>query len=275
MSVPNPTLAPPRPELTWLRHRRRPATPAPTVPPASSSLDLSASAPAPSPAAAPPPTPVSSSLDLGSVVPASAAAPLPRDPVKRVVPSRRVETGRPLALIRTDPVVTLTRLQSGIGTITAEAACSEAVGDLRLACAYRLRSGLSSLATNRDGLALAPLHSPTPVLRVHRDRFDTVTIDCRRVRDVDRLLVIGYSPSGAELAWGGTLILRTFGNGRVETAMDGPKAAGAVGLVTIYQVDGELVVRVEPRLVVASVREACLAFGFDRITWLDPSTPAT
>lgn len=178
-------------------------------------------------------------------------------------------------LTRTDPVVTLTRLQSGIGTLELEAACSDAVGDLRLACAYRLRNGVSSVATNRDGLALAPVHSQTPLLRVHRDRFDTVTLDCRRVRDLDRLLLIGYSPSGAELNWGGTLILSTFGKARVETPMDGTKATGAVGLVTIYQVDGELVVRAEPRLVSTSVREACLAFGFDRITWLDPNTPAT
>jgi hypothetical protein len=56
--------------------------------------------------------------------------------------------------------------------------------------------------------------------------------------------------------------------------MDGPPAAGAVGLVTIYQVGGELTVRAEPREVLPNVREACLAFGFDRITWLDPNTPA-
>jgi hypothetical protein len=282
VTVLDPVSAPPRPDLTWLRHRRRPPATAAPVDyhhHDSHAAGHSAALPAPEPVA-----PVSSSLDLSAPEPAPTAStkandrsPLlePPAPALRRVPARRATTGLPLVLTGSDPVVTLTRLQSGIGALTLEAACSDAVGDLSLACAYRLRSGVSSVAVNRDGLALAPAHSTTPVLRVHRERFDTITVDCRRVLDLDRLLVIGYSPSGAELDWGGTLILTTFGRARVETAMDGPSAAGAVGLVTIYQVGGELVVRAERREVVSNVREACLAFGFDRITWLDPNTPAT
>ena len=319
MSVPSPASAPPRPDLTWLRARRRSAPTSPANPavdyhpttsggaaaptsavsvdyhhhgsagssldlsapppaadaPVSSTLDLSTPArahtPASGSAAAPP---VSSSLDLGAVDTAP-PEPLAAVPATRVVPARRVSSGPPLVLNTTDPVVTLTRLQSGIGTVTVEAACSNAVGDLHLAAAFRLSNGLSSLATNRDGLALGPRGSRTPALRVHHDRYDTLTLDCRRVRELDRLLLLGYSPSGAELAWGGTLILTTLAGARVEVPMDGPKAQGAVALVTIYQVDGELVVRAEPREVSTTVREACLAFGFDRITWLDPSTPAS
>jgi hypothetical protein len=196
------------------------------------------------------------------------------EPAQRLVPSRRATTRRPEVLTPRDPVVTLTRLQSGIGTITVEAACSDAVGDLRLACAYRLTSGATSLATNRDGLALAPRQSQLPILRVHRDRFDTITLDCRRVRELDRLLVLAFSPSGAALSWSGTLLITTLSGARLEAPMDAPAQAGALGLLTAYQVDGELVVRAEPRSVRATVRDTCMAFGFDRITWMDPSTPA-
>jgi hypothetical protein len=192
----------------------------------------------------------------------------------RVVVARRVTRSRPEVLTYADPVVTLTRLQSGIGTISFEAACSPAVGDLRLACAYRLTDGMTSLATNRDGLALGPARSVVPVLRVHRERYDTVTLDCRRVRQLDRMLIVGYSPSGAQLAWGGTLIVTTFGGGRAEIPMDLPPSHGAVGIATVYHVGGELVVRAEPREAAPTVRDACLAFGFDRITWVDASTPA-
>jgi hypothetical protein len=180
---------------------------------------------------------------------------------------------RPLLLTETDPVVWLTRLQSGIGRLTIQAAVSNEVGDLRLACAYRLSDGLSGLAVNREGLARGPLGNRPAVVRVHRDRFDTVTIDCRRVREIDRFLVLAFSASDAQLAWGGTLILTTLGGSKVEVSLDAPRSAGAVGLITAYQVDGEFVVRAERHVPSASIRQACLDFGFDTITWLDARTP--
>ncbi len=189
------------------------------------------------------------------------------------MPVRRVQSGRPEILTGKAPVVTLTRLQSGVGALTITAACSEAVGDLRLGCAYRLRVGSSSAVQLESGLTIAPPGTTRPILRAARERFETVTVDLRQVREVDRLLFYAFSASGGEIAWGGTLTVTTLGGGRLEIPMDAPKSLGVTPLATVYNVDGELVVRAEPREVGPTVREVCLAFGFDRIAWLDPRTP--
>ncbi len=43
--------------------------------------------------------------------------------------------------------------------------------------------------------------------------------------------------------------------------------------LSIYQVRGEFVVRAEMQTLYGDVREACRAYGYDRITWLDDRTP--
>lgn len=43
--------------------------------------------------------------------------------------------------------------------------------------------------------------------------------------------------------------------------------------LSIYDVDGEIVLRNEGIVVDGPVRAAALAFGFDRITWVDDHTP--
>jgi hypothetical protein len=51
-------------------------------------------------------------------------------------------------------------------------------------------------------------------------------------------------------------------------------APGAVAVpLSVYQVDGELVLRREAQGVAGTVRDACRAFGFERISWLDDRTP--
>jgi hypothetical protein len=218
-----------------------------------------------------PPTPaVSASLDLSTPPPAPARK-KPAPALVATLPVRRL-TGSEV-LSPKQPTVRLTRVQSGVGALTVEAACSDAVGDLRLGVAFRLKAGTSSVV--QQGAPDGPARSPRPVLHHGRQRFETVTVDLAQITDVDRLAFYAYSPSGAALAWGGTLVVTTYGGARVELPMDGPAGPGVVVLLTAYNVDGELVLRAEPWELHPTVRDAVLAFGFDRITWLDPGTPAT
>ncbi|MDX6205245.1 MAG: hypothetical protein QOF39_1302, partial [Frankiales bacterium] len=191
----SPETAPPRPDLTWLRHRSRRSVVASadashavadfltgnashprhhTDAAASSALDLSPPAPAPAgtssldlstptPAPTPPARSSSSSLDLGqasvapttpsrssgsssldlssSPLPSLANAPFKPTPVPlRAYSPPRVKAGSATVLTAKAPTVTLTRVQSGVGSLVIEAACSPAVGDLRLGAAYELGS---------------------------------------------------------------------------------------------------------------------------------------
>ena len=71
----------------------------------------------------------------------------------------RVQPGERLILTPSEPTVTLTRLQSGIGALSVEAAVSDEVGDLRLGCVYELDSGLQMTMQMTQGSRLAPPHS--------------------------------------------------------------------------------------------------------------------
>jgi hypothetical protein len=44
-------------------------------------------------------------------------------------------------------------------------------------------------------------------------------------------------------------------------------------LLSLYNVRGEYVLRAELESIEGGVREACRAYGYDRITWLDDRTP--
>ena len=175
--------------------------------------------------------------------------------------------GRAEVLTPRAPTVTLTRVQSGVGALVVEAACSDAVGDLRLA------DGTTGLLRHTDGAITVPATGARPVLLAQRHGFERLVVDLHRVRVLDRLVVLAFSASDGPLAWGGTLVTTTLGAARVEVSLDGPAGVGVVVPLSVYVVDGELVLRAEPREVSASIREACLAHGFDRITWLDARTP--
>ena len=290
MSPRSPQDAPPRPDLTFLRHRGRPArvaaSPAladylsghdphhPHHPPAaSSSLDLSAPTPAPTPA----PT-VSSSLDLSPTpsptpTPVRAAAPRPAQQGAYQPPRARSKTTT--ILKPNAPTVTLNRLQSGVGALTFEAACSPAVGDLRLGVAYELAGGESSIVQHASGLLVAPPGSRRPLLAGQRSQFERLTLDLAQVRRLRRMAVYAFSESDTALQWGGTLVVTTLGQARIDLALDRPPSPGVAVLLTVFNIDGELVIRAESELILGSVRDACLAYGFDRITWLDGRTPLT
>lgn len=242
-------------------HSQAAAPPAPPAHPvASSSLDLDAPAAsdAPAPAAAAPPQSAP-----GPTAPARAS-------VRRPAVTRVGAQGR-IVLDPTTPSVTLTRLQSGIGTITIDAACGAEVGDLRLGCAYRLDDGATSVIST-IGERSAPAASRTPVLLAGHDQFHRISIDLRAVRRIERLMIYAFSESRAMLSWGGTVLISTHAGAHIEAPLVG-LASGSVGvLVSAYQVGGELAFWTE-MLAGTSVRDACRAFGFDDITWVDDRTP--
>ena len=99
-------------------------------------------------------------------------------------------------------------------------------------------------------------------------------IDLRQARDLNRLLIYAFSESGGTLNWGGTLVVTTFGGARVELPLDRPAAASVQVLLSLYNVDGEFVLRAEmEQFAGASIRQAVDAYDFYRVTWIDARTP--
>jgi uncharacterized protein involved in tellurium resistance len=169
--------------------------------------------------------------------------------------------------------VTLNRIQSGVGTLRFEAVCSPSVGDIRLGALYQLADGTSSIVQLATGLASGPPRSQRPVLTGSRGEFDQLTVDLRQSRALSRLLVYAFSETGRELAWGGTLIGSSFGGARIEMPMDVGRHHGPVALMSLYNIDGEFVLRAENVKVRGAVREVARMFGYDRISWADDHTP--
>jgi uncharacterized protein involved in tellurium resistance len=236
----------------------------------SSSLDLDGPA-----APAPPvtPAPVSSSLDLDEPAPPQARPAPAREELRRKRVDVRVGNGERFITSPTEPTVTLTALQSGIGTLTIEAAASAEVGDLRLGCAYELADGFELTMQMTQGNRFAPPHSKRPIVVGGHDRFERVQLDLRQCRALKRLIVYAFSEKRQPLRWGGTLITTTHGGARIETPLDVLAGGDIAVLMSIYQVRGELVVRAEMQTLFGDVREVARAYGYDRISWLDGRTP--
>jgi uncharacterized protein involved in tellurium resistance len=232
------------------------------------------------PSAAPPPAaPASGSLDLSdppaapaaaSAAPATRPARTPSATSEQV--TRRIAAGGHQLLSVTEPTVTLTRVQSGVGQLEIEAVCSAEAGDLRLGAAYQLADGTSSTVQYTGGNRFAP-SSRRPVIVAGRDEYENLRIDLRQSRSVQRMAIYAFSESRAELRWGGTLVVTTFGGARVELPLETLFAGRVAVLMSIYNVDGEYVVRAEMETIVGDVREAARAYGYDRITWRDDRTP--
>jgi uncharacterized protein involved in tellurium resistance len=218
---------------------------------------------------------VSSSLDLDEPAPTPPRAPAaaPADPRRRRRTDQRVRSGERFVLMPAEPTVTLTRLQSGIGTLTIEAAVSAEVGDLRIGCAYELESDLEMTVQMADGNRFAPPHAKRPVLVAGKERFERIGIDLRQCRSLRRLIVYAFSEHRQPLAWGGTLIVTTYGGARVELPLESLQAGDVAVLLSLYQVRGEFTLRAEMQTLYGDVREACRAYGYDKITWLDDRTP--
>jgi uncharacterized protein involved in tellurium resistance len=186
----------------------------------------------------------------------------------------RTTSGIPTILNAQAPTVTLTRVQSGVGTLTFEAVAAATVGDLRLGAAYQLRSGRSSTVEHHAGRKFAPPgETRRPIILGARQQFERLSLDLRQVSDLERLVVYAFSGDGGQLRWGGTLVVTTFGGDRIEMPVDLPASNAVAVLASAYNVRGQLVLRSEMDLIGRTIREACRGYGFDRITWLDESLP--
>jgi uncharacterized protein involved in tellurium resistance len=215
-------------------------------------------------------------LDLsGGPARPSAPAPIPTPtpaPRQRVHRDQRIRAGGQRLLSIKEPTVTLTRVQSGIGTLGIEAVCSAAVGDLRLGAAYQLRGGVSSTVQYAGGNRFAP-SSRRPVIVGGRDEYENLRVDLRQARALERFAVYAFSESRAELNWGGTLVVSTFGEARIELPLETLYRGKVAVLLSIYNLDGEFVIRAEMETIAGDVREAARAYGYDRITWRDDRSP--
>jgi len=272
--ISDPASAPPRPELAFLRRRFKPTAASPAVtdfvagraehPPRNHEV--------PAPAAQPAPT---SSLDLSEApiasVPSAPSAPKPRISVHS---DRRIDADGHNLLGVTEPTVTLTRVQSGIGQLAIEAVCSPEVGDLRLGAAYELRDGSTSIVQLVGDRRFGP-SAQRAVLVAGRDEYEHLRIDLRRCQELQRLAVYAFSESRAELVWGGTLVVTTYGGARIELPLETLHRGRAAVLLSIYNLDGEFVIRAEMETLLegGDVREAARAYGYDRITWRDDRSP--
>jgi hypothetical protein len=107
-----------------------------------------------------------------------------------------------------------------------------------------------------------------------RQQFERLEVDLRQSRQLERMVVFGFSGNGADIGWAGTLVVTTFGGARVELPITLPPSNAVAVLASMYNVHGELVLRSEMEPVGRTVQEACSAYGFDRITWLDGNRPA-
>lgn len=310
----DPATAPPRPDLTFLRRRSKPrpaapsaaadfvtgrgphpphahhapspATPPATPPsppvraPASASLDLSA--PAATPAPAPVPAAPSASLDLSGLDLSAPAAPSrpaaapparPAQPALAVHRDRRLSAGQQQLLTIKTPTVTLTRVQSGVGHLDLEAVCSPDVGDLRLGAAYQLSGGETSTVQYAGGSRFAPSSRRAVIVSGH-DQYENLRLDLRQVQRLERMAIYAFSESRTPLEWGGTLVVTTFGGARIELPLEGLHPGTVAVLLSIYNLNGELVIRAEMETITGDVRDAARAYGYDRITWRDDRHPA-
>ena len=172
-----------------------------------------------------------------------------------------VVSGTTVVLTPSARMVHLDRVQSGVGLLTVEATWPGA----RLGCAYALVGGQSSIVCHSAGLLSAPRTSRNPIILARQRKFDRLSIDLRQSRSLARMIVYGIAGTGP-------LVVTTFGGACVEMAADG---SGVSVFMSLYNVNGELVIRAEPPNSAPDVRRACEAYGFDRMNWLDDNNPAT
>ena len=171
--------------------------------------------------------------------------------------------------------MTLTRVQSGVGTLLFEAVIAPSVGDARLGCAYQLQSGRSSTVQYSSGRRAAPPgETRRPIVLAQRQQFERLEVDLRQSQQLERMVVFGFSGNAADIRWAGTLVVTTFGGARVELPITLPPSNAVAVLASMYNVHGELVLRSEMDPAGRTIQEACRAYGFDRITWLDADNPA-
>ncbi len=268
-AVRSPADAPPRPDLTWLRHRKverhhneyvHPAKPAAAPVPAkhpAAPLDLSI-APAADPTPAAP------------TRPDTAAASRRRF---RTLPYPRVQPGAVAVLQGRARTVTLTRVQSGVGRLEVSLLRAATAGDLALGMVCQRSTG-ETYVVQRLGDATAAPAGPLPLARLTGNQGgETIGVDLRQVVGLQRALLYGYSPSISALDWQGVVVATTHDGSRIEAPFDLPAFSGTVALLTLYNVHGELVVRAETEPFAGPPEMAAKAYGYD-YPWLEGRLPA-
>ncbi len=69
------------------------------------------------------------------------------------------------------------------------------------------------------------------------------------------------------------MIVTTLAGAKIELPLEQLPTGEIAVLMSVYNVRGEFVLRAEMQPIVGSIRDACRAYGYDRITWLDDRTP--
>ena len=222
-------------------------------------------------------------LDLSQPLPSDSGptsdrrpAPASRTPTAPSVRrGRRVTSDSITRLDHRAPAVTLTRFQSGTGTLVLRLTRSTSSGDLALGAAVHTARGLEGAVQAAGGATELPAGAPHPLTRlIHLGDDEAVVIDLRQVRLLERALLYAYSPTGAEVAFDGVLVATTFGAARVEIPFDIAPFVGSLAIATLYNVHGELVLRSEREPLLGPPEAITSAYGF-HIPWLDGRIPAT
>jgi hypothetical protein len=161
------------------------------------------------------------------------------------------------------PTVVLNRLQSGVGSLTIDAVwmppSPPALGTIT-----QLRSGRTVVAAMNRAPA-----TTEPVILTDRRGYQRITLDLLRSRRLERMVVLAIIESPLPSDWAGNLVLTTAAQARIEVPVGRSLPPGAAVLMSIYNIEGELVLRAEPPNVVPHLRDAAASFGFDRIVWLE------
>jgi uncharacterized protein involved in tellurium resistance len=289
----DPHTAPARPDLTFLRHRGRPAPQAPPPPPVPVVQRHPEPPPAPPSQPLAPPASRGSSLDLtppapaagrGSsldltppaappVGPASSSAAATRHKVLPVREARRAPAGAPTRLAAAEPTVTLTRVQSATGALELALTRASSAGDLSMGCVFQLADGTEAIVQALGDVTAGPPGAVLPLVRYkHHGDSETLHLDLRQVGSLRRALIYAYSPSIAILSWQGVLVATTYGGARIEIPFDRPPFSGTLALLTIYNVDGELVLRAEMEDHHGPPEMAAKAFDH-HLAWLEGRQP--
>jgi hypothetical protein len=171
-----------------------------------------------------------------------------------------VRGGERRVLTRSAPVVSLDRVQSGVGPLKVGVATSTPT---TMAVAYEL--------DGHEGLLGGPTAGHAP--NHHRPVLSLVgaelSIDLGHVLGLSRFVVILRAES-----FDGTLVATTLGGARIEVPLEHDGAPGE-HLVALsgYVARGALVLRAELDRQPDGLRGATAAFGYDEITWRDKDTP--
>ena len=246
-----PDTAPVRDDLPFLRRRSRLRATAPVVPAAASALDLAPPVTAPSPAR-------------------SGRTPLP--PLLAGLPG--VGQGDRRLLTVEDPVVQLTRVQSGVGGLRGELHTTRA--DAQVVVAYELAD--RSQGVVRAAQPYGP-DDRRPVVHLAGLRF---TVDLRQVRTLRRFLVVVRPGDPAAGPVEGVLVVTTAGGSRLEVPLDPldgareradwPTGRTATVALTGHLVRGALVLRAEHARQVHPLRDLLAAYGYRGLSWRDADT---